>query len=271
MATAVFLHAHPDDEALATGGTMARLADEGHRVVLVVATNGEEGEPVDGVLDEGEELGDRRATEVAEAAAILGVGRIEYLDYRDSGMSGEVANDHPDCFWQADVDEAAARLGELLADEQVDLAVIYDPNGGYGHPDHIQVHRVGTRWAEQAGIGRVRWVTLNRDAIRTSIEEALATGDLDGMAAASLEERRERAEQEAFGTPADEITHAVDVRGTIDRKLAAIVAHASQIASDSFFLSMPVERFTSAFGTEWYVDPDAPRRGGPFRTDLLLE
>ncbi len=271
MATAVFLHAHPDDEALATGGTMARLADEGHRVVLVVATNGEEGEPVDGVLDEGEALGDRRATEVAEAAAILGAARVEYLGYRDSGMAGEATNDHPDCFWQADVDEAASRLGELLADEHVDLAVVYDPNGGYGHPDHIQVHRVGTRWAEQAGIGRLRWVTLNRDSIRRSIEEALATGDLDGMAAASLEERRERAEQEAFGTPADEITHSVDVRGVVERKLAAIAAHASQIPPDSFFLSMPIERFTSAFGAEWFVDPDAPRKGEPFRTGLLLD
>ncbi len=271
MATAVFLHAHPDDEALATGGTMARLADEGHRVVLVVATNGEEGEPVEGVLDEGEALGDRRATEVADAAAILGVTRVEYLDYRDSGMAGVATNDHPDCFWQADVDEAAARLGSLLADEQVDLAVVYDPNGGYGHPDHIQVHRVGTRWAEQAAIGRVRWVTLNRDSIRRSIEEALATGDLDGMAAATLEERRERAGQEAFGTPADDITHAVDVSRVVERKLAAIAAHASQIAPDSFFLSMPVERFASAFGTEWFVDPDAPRNGEPFRTGLLLD
>ena len=271
MATAVFFHAHPDDEALATGGTMARLADEGHRVVLVVATNGEEGEPVDGVLAEGEALGDRRATEVAESAAILGAARVEYLGYRDSGMAGEATNEHPGCFWQADVDEAAARLGELLADEHVDLAVVYDPDGGYGHPDHIQVHRVGTRWAEQAGIGRLRWVTLNRDSIRRSIEEAIATGDLDGMAAASLEERRERAEQEAFGTPADEITHAVDVRSVVERKLAAIAAHASQISPDSFFLSMPIERFTSAFGAEWFVDPDAPRKGEPFRTGVLLD
>ena len=113
MATAVFFHAHPDDEALATGGTMALLADQGHRVVLVVATNGEEGEPVDGVLAEGEALGDRRATEVAEAAAILGAARVEYLGYRDSGMAGEATNEHPGCFWQADVAEAAARLGEL--------------------------------------------------------------------------------------------------------------------------------------------------------------
>jgi len=270
MATAVFLHAHPDDEALATGGTMARLADAGHRVVLVVATHGEEGEPVPGVLSEGEPLGDRRTAEVADAAAILGAARVEFLGYRDSGMDGDPANGHPDCFWQADVDEAAFRLADLLADEQVDLAVVYDPHGGYGHPDHIQAHRVGTRWAQQAGVGRLRWTTMNRDAIRASIEEAFAAGELDDMAAASLEERRERAEQEAFGTPATEITHAVDVHGVIGRKRAAIAAHASQIAADSFFLAMPLERFASVFGTEWFVDPDRPRGGEDFRTDPLL-
>lgn len=265
----VFLHAHPDDEALATGGTMARMADEGHRVVLVVATSGEEGEPVPGVLATGESLGDRRVAELAEAAEILGVERLVNLGYRDSGMVGEDANGHPDCFWQAEVDEAAAYLASALADEAPDVLVVYDPNGGYGHPDHIQVHRVGHRWAEMADIDRVRWVTMNRDAIRTSIEAALADEDSwsdDGM----LEQRRDRAESESFGMPDAEITHAIDVSTVIGRKRAAIAAHASQIAPESFFLAMPDEQFASAFGTEWFVDPGNPRRGGPQRTDLLL-
>ena len=265
----VFLHAHPDDEALATGGTMARMADEGHRVVLVVATSGEEGEPVPGVLATGESLGDRRVAELAEAAEILGVERLVNLGYRDSGMVGEDANGRPDCFWQADVDEAAAYLASALADEAPDVLVVYDPDGGYGHPDHIQVHRVGHRWAEMADIDRVRWVTMNRDAIRTSIEAALADEDSwsdDGM----LEKRRDRAESESFGMPDAEITHAIDVSTVIGRKRAAIAAHASQIAPESFFLAMPDEQFASAFGTEWFVDPGNPRRGGPQRTDLLL-
>ena len=265
----VFLHAHPDDEALATGGTMARMADEGHRVVLVVATSGEEGEPVPGVLATGESLGDRRVAELAEAAEILGVERLVNLGYRDSGMVGEDANGHPDCFWQADVDEAAAYLASALADESPDVLVVYDPDGGYGHPDHIQGHRVGHRWAEMADIDRVRWVTMNRDAIRTSIEAALADEDSwsdDGM----LELRRDRAESESFGMPDAEITHAIDVSTVIGRKRAAIAAHASQIAPESFFLAMPDEQFASAFGTEWFVDPGNPRRGGPQRTDLLL-
>jgi|TARA_B110000914_G_scaffold109513_1_gene95929 LmbE family N-acetylglucosaminyl deacetylase len=269
VATVVFLHAHPDDEALATGGTMARMADEGHRVVLVVATSGEEGEPVPGVLATGESLGDRRVAELAEAAEILGVERLVNLGYRDSGMVGEDANGRPDCFWQADVDEAAAYLASALADEAPDVLVVYDPDGGYGHPDHIQVHRVGHRWAEMADIDRVRWVTMNRDAIRTSIEAALADEDSwsdDGM----LEQRRDRAESESFGMPDAEITHAIDVSTVIGRKRAAIAAHASQIAPESFFLAMPDEQFASAFGTEWFVDPGNPRRGGPQRTDLLL-
>jgi LmbE family N-acetylglucosaminyl deacetylase len=235
----------------------------------VVATSGEEGEPVPGVLATGESLGDRRVAELAEAAEILGVERLVNLGYRDSGMVGEDANGHPDCFWQADVDEAAAYLASALADEAPDVLVVYDPDGGYGHPDHIQVHRVGHRWAEMADIDRVRWVTMNRDAIRTSIEAALADEDSwsdDGM----LEQRRDRAESESFGMPDAEITHAIDVSTVIGRKRAAIAAHASQIAPESFFLAMPDEQFASAFGTEWFVDPGNPRRGGPQRTDLLL-
>ncbi len=269
MATVVFLHAHPDDEALATGGTMARMADEGHRVVLVVATSGEEGEPVPGVLADGESLGDRRVAELAEAAAILGVERLVSLSYRDSGMAGEDANGHPDCFWQAELDEAAGRLSMALTDEEPDLVVVYDPDGGYGHPDHIQVHRVGHRWAETVGIDRVRWVTMNRDAIRASIGAALAdegSWSDEGM----LELRRERAESESFGMPDADITHAIDVSAVIGRKRAAIAAHASQIGPESFFLAMPDEQFSSAFGTEWFVDPGSPRRGRPQSTDLLL-
>ncbi len=271
MATVVFFHAHPDDEALATAGTMARMADEGHRVVLVVATRGEEGEPVSGVLADGEALGDRRSTEVEAAAGILGTARVAFLGYRDSGMVDDPANAHPDCFWQADVDEAAARLADLLVDEDPDLIVIYDPNGGYGHPDHIQVHRVGGRWAEGSDV-RVRWVTLNRDVIRDTIEAAMAESAASGEAVdETLAERRERAEQESFGTPSVEITHRVEVAGVLDRKRAAIVAHASQIAPDSFFVTMPDEHYRMGFGAEWFVDPNRPRGDGePFRDDLLL-
>src|SRR5579863_3915051 len=150
MATALFFHAHPDDEAIATGGTMARMADEGHRVVLVTATRGELGEVPEGLLSPGETLAERRADELAASCKVLGVARHEYLGYGDSGMAGEPTNKDPACFWQADVEEAAGRLAAILDQEHADVFVTYDENGGYGHPDHIQVHRVGIRAAERA-------------------------------------------------------------------------------------------------------------------------
>lgn len=282
MATVAFLHAHPDDEALASGGTMARLADDGHRVVLVLATRGEEGETVPDVLSDGEALGDRRTDEALAAAEILGVSRVEFLEYRDSGMADDPANDHPECFWQADLDEATDRLDSVLANENLDLLVVYDPNGGYGHPDHIQVHRVGSRWVERQATPdgsrvRLRWVTMNRDVIRASVdaavaaaEEAAASGEPIWSDEAMLEARRERAESDSFGLPDADITHGVDVRVALDRKREAMRAHASQIPEDSFFLAMPDEAFSQTFGYEWFVDPDRPRNGYPQVDDPLL-
>ena len=144
-------HAHPDDESIATAGTLARAAAAGHRVVLVFATRGELGEPVPGVLEPGEQLAMRRSAECYASAAVLGAKRVEFLGYTDSGMMGEPSNDAPYCFWQADVEHAARRLAVILDEEEPDVLTIYDDNGGYGHPDHIQVHRVGRRAAELAG------------------------------------------------------------------------------------------------------------------------
>ncbi len=282
MITVVFFHAHPDDESLASGGTMARLANDGHRVVLVTATRGEEGEPVPGVLEDGESLGDRRTAELCAAADVLGVARVVFLEYRDSGMADDPANGHPQCFWQADIDEAADRLDAVLAEEEPSLLVVYDPNGGYGHPDHLQVHRVGTRWVERhAAAGgrpvRLRWVTLNRDVIRASLEaavtvaeEAQVSGDPIWSDDAMLQARRERLESDSYGMPDDQITHGIDVRSVLDRKRSAIRAHASQIPEDSFFLAMPDDAFAAAFGREWFVDPDRRRDGRPQVGDPLL-
>lgn len=265
MATAVFFHAHPDDEAIATGGTMAALADAGHRVVLVLATRGELGEIVPGVLQDGEELGDRRTAETMEAAQVLGVARVVFLDYRDSGMMGEPSNDDPACFWQADVEAAAERLAAVLREERADLLTVYDDHGGYGHPDHIQVHRVGRRAAELAGVDRVFESTMNRDALRRMIAEMPQLEE-----AFDEEELREVEVGDDFGSPEELITHAVDVGAVVDRKRAAMVAHASQIPADSFFLKMPPDRFATAFGTEWYIASGRPRPpGAPMATDLL--
>jgi len=140
MSTLVTFHAHPDDEAIATGGTMAKAARAGHRVVLVVATRGERGEVAEGHLQPGEELWQRRVEETQAAAAVLGVSRVEFLGYVDSGMAGMPTNDDPASFWQADVEEAARRLADILEEEGADVVTAYDENGVYGHPDHVQVY-----------------------------------------------------------------------------------------------------------------------------------
>jgi LmbE family N-acetylglucosaminyl deacetylase len=168
-------------------------------------------------------------------------------------MMGEPINDHPDCFWRADVDEAASRLADLLRDEGADVLTVYDDHGGYGHPDHIQVHRVGVRAAALAGVGRVFQSTMNRDALRRLMEEAPPEVRAS-MASDELDDARRDVEQEEFGTPEAEITHAVDVRDHLAAKRASMEAHASQIAPDSFFLAMPPEVFAAVFGTEWYIE-----------------
>src|SRR5262249_52393564 len=152
------------------GGTMARVKREGHRVVLVSATRGELGEYAPDALAPGEALVDRRVAELHAAADILGVDRVEFLGYRDSGMAGEPTNDEPGSFSSADIDEAAARLAQLLDEEHADVLTVYDDHGNYGHPDHIQVHRVGVRAAELAGTTRVYEATVDRDYLRRLME-----------------------------------------------------------------------------------------------------
>lgn len=262
MATGVFFHAHPDDEAIATGGTMAKAKADGHRVVLVVATKGELGTPVPGVLADGEELWSRRVAETHQAAEILGVDRVEFLGYHDSGMMGEDTNEDPRCFWQADVGEAAARLAAVLRDEDADLLVIYDEHGGYGHPDHMQVHRVGVEAAKRAGTPTVYESTMNRDHIRRGLEMAPESTP-------ELEETRTEIDAETFGSPESMLTHCVDVSDYLDHKRAAMVAHSSQIAETSFFLTMAPEVFAHAFGTEWYIERGKPRNDGPFLDALF--
>ena len=253
MATLLTFHAHPDDEAIACGGTMAMAAVAGHRVVLVTATSGECGEVADGVLAPGETLGERRQKELADAAAILGVARVEMLGYRDSGMIGTPENEDPACFWQTPVDEAAARLARILAEERPDVFTVYDEHGNYGHPDHIQVHRVGVRAAEMAAVARVYEATINRDHFRRLMARAaeLGLGDVGDLP--DLEDVGDQ-----MGLPEELLTTAVDVSAHLDVKRKAMAAHASQIAENSFFLGMPDAAFAAAFGTEWYRLRGAP-------------
>jgi LmbE family N-acetylglucosaminyl deacetylase len=267
MATLVCFHAHPDDESIATGGTMAKAADEGHRVVLVVATRGEWGEPVPGILEEGEQLGLRRIVETHAAADALGAARVEFLGYVDSGMMDEPTNDAPGSFWSANLDHAANRLAAILREEDCDVLTVYDDHGGYGHPDHIQVHRVGIRAAEMAGVDRVFESTMNRDHIRRQIREARETRE--GFGEVEIPDEDELGDD--FGTPEEKITHAVDVTAFVDRKRKAMRAHASQIADDHFFLAMPEDAFGQSFGVEWYIAHGSTGRSGDFETDLFAD
>ncbi len=266
MATIAFFHAHPDDEAIATAGTMAALSDGGHRVVLVTATRGELGETPDGLLEEGESLADRRLAELTEACRIIGVGRQTYLGYLDSGMAGEASNDRPGCFAAADVDEAAEALAGILVEESADALVTYDEHGGYGHPDHIQVHRVGMRAADMAGTPVVYMSTINRDFMRSLADRIESSdweppeGATDGL--------------DTMGEPAGRLTTEVDVTRWIGRKRQAMSAHASQISETSFFLSMPPDVFATVWGQEWYIRVRplwSMPEGSPRETSLLLE
>jgi LmbE family N-acetylglucosaminyl deacetylase len=253
MATLVAFHAHPDDECITTGGTLARAVDQGHRVVVVYATRGEAGEVPDGLLAPGEPLVERRIAEVARSTAALGVHRVEFLGYRDSGMVGTPDNDHPASFWQAPVDEAAARLADVLRDERADVLLVYDENGNYGHPDHIQVHRVGVRAAELARTPEVLEATVNRDTVRSFIETIVAAGE------ASPDDLRELDDpDQPFGMPDEVITTRVDVRPWAERKLAAMRAHETQVGDLGPFLAMPFDVFREAMGTEFFI-----RRGAP--------
>ena len=252
MTTLVFFHAHPDDEAILTAGSMARAADDGHRVVAVFATRGELGETPPGLAD-GETLAQRRTDEAIRAAALLGAARVEFLPFHDSGMAGSDTVDAPGAFAAADVDTAAAPLAEILLDEQADVLTVYDERGGYEHPDHIQVHHVGRRAAELAGTPRVYAATVDADALRETVAtqraEALALGapvpDLPDPEALNL------------GIPGTRVTTRVDVTPYLTRKRAAMAAHESQITEEAFFLAMPDDQFAHSFGTEWYERLDS--------------
>jgi LmbE family N-acetylglucosaminyl deacetylase len=218
-------------------------------VVLVVATGGELGEVADGFLDEGEDLATRRAAETARAAAALGVARVAFLGYHDSGMAGEPTNTAPGAFAAVPIPDAAARLAAILREEDAEVLTVYDENGNYGHPDHIQVHRVGVEAGALAGTPRVYEATLNRDYVldlmrsrsdeMSAIEDAPDPDDFD------------------IGVPASMITTTVDVREFTDQKRAAMQAHASQIPEESFFLQLPPDAFRDAFGYEWFIRRDA--------------
>jgi LmbE family N-acetylglucosaminyl deacetylase len=260
--TVVSFHAHPDDEAIYTAGTLARVAAEGHRVVLVVATNGELGlasSSYGGAAD----LGARRVSELEESARLLGVDRVERLGYRDSGSDGRGA---PGSFATLDVDVVAEVLAGILRSERADLVTVYDKRGGYGHPDHVQVHRVGVRAAELAGTPVVMEATVDRDVFRWVIPAVqIAQRLLRGWHVPPLGN---------IYTARSAITHRIDVGAYADCKRAAMAAHASQATADgasrtlALLLRLPRPVFRRVFRYEWFIERGrAP--GAPLCDDLF--
>lgn len=282
MSTIVFVHAHPDDEASQTSGSMARASAQGHRVVTVFGTNGDHGELHPEMTDADTVVTWRRREAQASADA-LGVARVAWLGYADSGMTGWAQNTEPDAFMAADVDEAAGRLVQILDEEDADWVVGYDWHGGYGHPDHIQVHRVVHRAAELAARRpRVLETSFNRDTMRRFGEMAKEMGlEIGGGDAADSSEGAGGSDGERrsfdpdgpmddgnpMGTPEAELHWAVDVSDYMDQRRASMEAHRSQATDIEGFLSMPEQVFTAFFSTEFYLEPGREpgmQQGWPF-------
>jgi LmbE family N-acetylglucosaminyl deacetylase len=264
VSTLVCFHAHPDDEAIATGGLMAKAAATGHRVVLVCATRGEQGEPQPGVLNVGEELWERRWSELTNSATILGADEPRWLGYQDSGMIGQPTNDNPKCFWQADHHVATSRLAKILTEVDADVVTIYDANGGYGHPDHIQVHNVGKAAAAAANVTNIFEATFNREQTIRLIEAEQAQS-----AANQGDSRDSEIDFSTSGTPEAQIAYRIDVTSVLAAKRASIVAHRSQIGPDNVFLTMPHDVFQVIAGAEWFNIPGETHNTGAATIELL--
>ncbi len=248
MSTLLLVHAHPDDEAITTGGVMMKARQDGHRVVLVTATRGEVGEIHN--MDEKAtrpHLGEVRTKELENAARILGVNRGEFLGYRDSGMVGTADNDHPESFHQAPLDEAATRLAAILREEKPDVVVTYGEDGIYGHPDHVKAHLV-TKAALDAML-RSSQPWTPKKLYYAAIPRSLMQAFIEQM---PEEARRQETGITIVGTPDELITTKVDTSDFVDRKREAFAAHVSQNDSNSWFATMADQVYRLAFGTEYY-------------------
>lgn len=250
--TLVFVHAHPDDEALLTAGTMARAIDEGHRVVLVTATDGAAG-LTDAATSPS--LGAVRSRELLDSCSAIGITEVITLGYADSGLHGEVEGG----FAHAPAFQIARRIADICNDVDADILVGYDPSGGYGHPDHLQVHRtVRTSLALCRRVPHLFEATLPREPIVRAVKGAaalrLTPPDFDAS------------EFDRAWTPKADITHRVNVRDYLSVKDAALRAHASQATADGSIRTLAVltrlPRLLQApiLGTEYFVHvPWKPR------------
>lgn len=263
----LLVHAHPDDETIGTGAVMARYVDEGVGVTLVTCTLGEEGEVLVPGLehlasDQEDRLGDHRFGELTAAMGVLGVEDWRLLGgrgrYRDSGMVGTPPNERPEAFWRSDLLEAATSLVEIIREVRPQVLVTYDDFGGYGHPDHIQAHRVamyaltlaaastfrpdlGPAWE----VTKVYWSAFPRSIIREGIERLRAAGETTGFAEMDPDDI-------PFAIDDALVTTAVSAPAMLDRKLDALREHATQVTVDGGFFALADNVGAEAFATEYF-------------------
>jgi LmbE family N-acetylglucosaminyl deacetylase len=234
----LFVHAHPDDECILTGATLAKAASLGIRTIVVYGSRGDAGETNTDLA--GESLGDRRVREAEAACAALGVSRVEWLPYADSGMADTSTTQNPDAFSKQSPERVAVELAELLAGENIAAVVGYDANGTYGHPDHIQVHRAAHAAAKTLDASWVLDATYNREYLA-------GLPDSDG----TLDPN--------FAAAEADLTHFVAGEQWLQAKVAAVANHLSQIPDDWDRENPDIEGFRNRFGTEWYIA--TPRDG----------
>ena len=256
----LLVHAHPDDETINNGVTMAKYAALGAQVTLVTCTRGEEGEVLVNELanlasDKDDKLGEHREIELKDAMDELGIKDFRFLGapskkWRDSGMMGTPANDRDDVFWQADLDEASNELLKIILEIKPQVLITYDEFGGYGHPDHIKAHRVAMRAAELAAnqgwqVSKIYWNTMPRSVIQMGIEKMKEVGsDFFGA---------ESADDLPFAKPDELVSTVVNAPEYVPAKLAAMKAHATQISVDGPFFALSNNLGLSVWGDEYYT------------------
>jgi len=256
----LLVHAHPDDETINNGVTMAKYAAAGAQVTLVTCTRGEEGEVLVTELanlasDKDDKLGEHREIELKDAMEQLGINDFRFLGapnkkWRDSGMIGTPQNERGDVFWQADLDEASNELVKIILEIKPQVLITYDEFGGYGHPDHIKAHQVAMRAAELAAnqgwqVSKIYWNTMPRSVIQMGIEKMKEVGS-DFFGAQSADDL-------PFAKPDELVTTVVNAPEYVPQKLAAMKAHATQISVDGPFFALSNNLGLSVWGDEYYT------------------
>jgi len=256
----LLVHAHPDDETINNGVTMAKYAVEGVHVTLVTCTRGEEGEVLVESLknlasDKDDKLGDHREIELKDAMIELGISDFRFLGspnkkWRDSGMIGAPQNERNDVFWQSDLDEAANELVKVILEIEPQVMITYDEFGGYGHPDHIKAHQVAMRAAEISAnqgwqITKIYWNTMPKSVLQTSMDKMKEMGS-EFFGAESVDEL-------PFAKADELVTSVVKAQEYVPQKLAAMKAHATQISVDGPFFALSNNLGLSVWADEYYT------------------